>query len=72
MLKSSAPPTYLNLEVSTLALKNQYEIVLNIVNFFFIVHDANKTYKKTDAGDLKNSIKPIALIVRYVILHNNS
>ena len=26
----------------------------------------------SDAGDLKNSIKPIALIFGYAILHNNS
>ena len=40
-MKSSAPPTYLKLEVSN--LKNQYKILWNIVKkLFFIVHDANK------------------------------
>ena len=48
MPKSSAPPTYLNLEV--FGLKNQYKIVLNILKelLFSVVYNANENIYKIE------------------------
>ena len=55
-----------------MAYQCEYELFIRNLKLKLQTRFSRNNIFVSGAGDLKNSIKPIALIFGYVILHNNS